>query len=117
MRDLICICCPKGCHLQVDIENGYTVIGNACQQGAEYGRNECIAPVRIVTSTVKITDGTIARCPVKTNRPVPKEKVFDVMVALDNIQLAAPVHAGQIILRDVAGADVIATRTIEPRAK
>ena len=25
MTDLICIVCPKGCHLKVDEENGYKV--------------------------------------------------------------------------------------------
>ena len=28
MTDLICIVCPKGCHLKVDEENGYKVTGN-----------------------------------------------------------------------------------------
>ena len=30
MKDLICIMCPKGCHLKVDEEHGYTVTGNRC---------------------------------------------------------------------------------------
>ena len=37
MKDLICIMCPKGCHLKVDEEHGYTVTGNRCPRGAEYG--------------------------------------------------------------------------------
>ena len=39
MTNLICITCPKGCHLTVDEENDYKVTGNACPRGAEYGRN------------------------------------------------------------------------------
>lgn len=113
MRNLICICCPRGCHLQVDIENDYAVTGHSCQQGAEYGRNECVAPVRTVTSTVKITGGTIPRCPVKTSRPVPKERIFDVMEAINHLRLMAPVQAGQVLLSDVAGADIIAARMID----
>ena len=34
MTDLICIVCPKGCHLKVDEENGYKVTGNGCPRGA-----------------------------------------------------------------------------------
>ena len=30
MKELICIVCPRGCHLHVDDENGYTVSGNSC---------------------------------------------------------------------------------------
>ena len=33
MRELICITCPKGCHLKVDEENDYKVTGNGCPRG------------------------------------------------------------------------------------
>ena len=52
MKDLICIMCPKGCHLKVDEEHGYTVTGNRCPRGAEYGHNELKNPTRVITSTV-----------------------------------------------------------------
>ena len=50
MTELICITCPKGCHLRVDEEKGFAVTGNSCPRGAEYGRNELQHPVRTVTS-------------------------------------------------------------------
>ena len=53
MRELICIVCPKGCHLQVDEENGCRVTGNACPRGAVYGREELLNPVRTVTTTMR----------------------------------------------------------------
>ena len=40
MTDLICIVCPKGCHLKVDEENGYKVTGNGCPRGAAYGEKD-----------------------------------------------------------------------------
>ena len=49
MKDLICIMCPKGCHLKVDEEHGYTVTGNRCPRGAEYGHNELKNPTRVIT--------------------------------------------------------------------
>ena len=50
----------------------------------------------------------------KTDRPVPKERIFDVMRALDGVELAAPVQVGQVVLTDVChtGANVVATRTM-----
>ena len=54
MRELICITCPKGCHLRVDEEKDYKVTGNGCPRGAVYGKKECTHPTRVVTSTVKI---------------------------------------------------------------
>ena len=54
MKELICIVCPRGCHLKVDEANDYAVTGNSCPRGAEYGRNECTHPTRVLTTTVKI---------------------------------------------------------------
>ena len=64
-REIICICCPRGCHLQVDPENDYNVTGNACPNGAAYGKEELTHPTRILTSTVRAEGGRYPRCPVK----------------------------------------------------
>ena len=40
IKEVICICCPRGCHLQVDPQKDYNVTGNACPNGAAYGREE-----------------------------------------------------------------------------
>ncbi len=114
MKELICIVCPRGCHLEVDEENGWAVTGNGCPRGARYGREELVNPRRVVTSTVRCTGGAHPRCPVKTDRPVPKGKIFEVMACLDGVKLAAPVHAGQVVVENVCGtlANVIATRDL-----
>ncbi len=103
MKELICIVCPKGCHLRVDEENEYAVSGNACPRGAEYGRSELLHPVRVVTSTVRLTGAAHRRCPVKTDGAVPKEAIFSVMEALRKLVLTAPVTAGDVVLENVAG--------------
>lgn len=114
MKELICIVCPKGCHLKVDEENGCSVTGNSCPRGAEYGKMELTHPTRVVTSTVRCQGGLYPRCPVKTDRAVPKELVFDVMKALEGVVLTAPVAVGQIVIENVcgAGANVVATRNL-----
>ena len=66
MKELICIVCPKGCHLKVDEENGYAVTGNSCPRGAEYGKKELVNPTRVITSTVKVEGGALRRVSVKT---------------------------------------------------
>lgn len=38
MKEVICTCCPQGCHLQVDEANDYKVTGNGCPNGIAYGR-------------------------------------------------------------------------------
>lgn len=116
MKELICICCPKGCHLQVDPQNDYAVTGNACPNGAAYGKEELTHPTRIITSTVCIAGGLYPRCPVKTEQPVPKKKMPDVMAALNTVRLQAPVRVGEVVLHDVCGTgvDVVATRNMPP---
>ena len=114
MTELICITCPKGCHLLVDEENGYTVTGNACPRGAEYGKNELLHPVRVVTSTVRLEGGACARLPVKTDRPVPKSEIFAVMQVLDTVTAQSPVKVGDILVSGVCGTDanIVATKTV-----
>ncbi len=114
MRELICIVCPNGCHLRVDEANGYTVTGNACPRGEEYGRNELLHPVRVLTGTVRLHGAALRRCPVKTNGAIPKEKLLEAAQALCGVDVRAPVHIGEVVLPDVCGTgvDVVATRNI-----
>lgn len=115
MKELICIVCPKGCHLQVDENNGYAVTGNACPRGEVYGKKELLSPTRTITSTVCITGAAISRLPVKTSTDIPKGKIFDAMALLDGLVLPAPVHMGDVIVPAIPGteAQFVATRTLE----
>lgn len=114
MKNLICIVCPRGCRLTVDEENGYAVTGNSCPRGAEYGKNEILNPVRTLTTTVRIESETMKLCPVRTEKPIPKGKMFEAVKVLSGIQLKAPVKTGDVALKDIlnTGADVIVTRNI-----
>lgn len=115
MRELTCIVCPKGCRLKVDEEHDWAVTGNSCPRGAEYGKAECIAPTRVVTSTVRIEGGTHRRIPVKTSGPIPKKDVFAAMALLDAVCLQAPVEAHVPVVRDIlgTGVDFITTRAMK----
>ena len=115
MKELICIVCPRGCHLQVDEANGYAVTGNACPRGADYAVQELNNPTRSLTSPVVLKGGLHRRLPVRTSCPIPKGSLMAVMSALDQIQAEAPVQAGQVLLSDICGtgADLIATRNAQ----
>ena len=113
MKEIICITCPKGCHLKVD-EESYAVTGNSCPRGAVYGANELRNPVRVVTSTV-VVEGPQRRLPVKTDRPIPKGKMFEVMDEIAKVRVTAPVSVGQILIANVAGTggNVVATKALD----
>ncbi len=115
MTELICITCPKGCHLKVDEENDYAVTGNSCPRGAEYGKNELKNPKRVITSTVRTNSNEHPRCPVKTAGAVAKGKMFDVMALLDDITLTAPIKVGDIVIENVldTGINIVACKNIE----
>lgn len=114
MKELICIVCPRGCHLQVDTENGYKVIGNACARGPAYAIEELTNPKRTVTSTVKIQNTHIPRLPVKTSADIPKQHIFDAMALLNDVVVSAPVCVGDVIIPNILnlGIDFIATRDL-----
>lgn len=114
MKELVCIVCPKGCRLHVDEENDFSVTGHSCPRGAEYGHNEIKNPTRVLTSTVRLEGGLYRRCPVKTDKAVPKRLLLDIMQALNAVSLNAPVKAGQVVLTNVCGTDanVIVTKNL-----
>ena len=112
--ELTCICCPVGCVLRCEIEGNEVrnVSGNGCKRGVEYAGQECIAPVRVVTGSVPVCGGELARVSVKTDAPVPKESIFDVVECLKKLHAEAPVKIGDILCADIAGtgANLVATR-------
>ena len=115
MTELICTTCPRGCHLQVDENNGFKVTGNACKRGEVYGYNEVTNPKRVITSTVRTASAEYPRCPVKTSEAVPKAKMFEIMKLLDDIKLDVPIKCGDIVIKNVldTGADFITCKDID----
>lgn len=116
IKKLTCINCPVGCSLKVEMdgENVICVSGNTCRRGEIYARKEVTNPTRIVTSTVKVVNGTSGTVSVKTKEDIPKEKIFVCVQALRGIEVQAPVHIGDVILENVAGTgvDIVATRNV-----
>ena len=115
MKELTCIGCQRGCTLKIECDgDGWSVTGNTCPRGDAYARREVTAPTRIVTTTVRVTGGTLPAVSCKTRSDIPKEKIFDVVRALKSVVVPAPVHIGQILLPDAAGTgvDVVATKDV-----
>lgn len=113
---LVCILCPLSCSLTVQESAGKIteVTGYTCKLGKEYAPQELLHPLRMVTTTVKMQGADITRLPVKTSRPIPKEKIFAFMQEIAPLIVNSPVVCGQVIKKNVAGADadLIATRSI-----
>lgn len=117
--NLICIACPMGCRVSIVKDDthslGYIVEGNTCKRGEVYAIKEVTAPARTLTSTVKIKNAKLCRLPVVTKGEIPKEKIFEAMDKLNNVELSAPIKKGTVIINNLvnSGVDLIATRSME----
>ena len=117
VKELICVNCPVGCRLTVEVENDQviSVSGNSCPRGEEYAKSECIRPARILTTTVGITGAIHRVLPVITEREIPLDMIMAAMDAVRGIKVEAPVKVGDVIAAYLLGTGVnlVASRSME----
>lgn len=115
MKQFICIVCPLSCNLKVEqLEDKINVTGNQCKRGEKFGIAEFTSPVRMITTTVKVENGSICRCPVISSSEVPKSELKNIVKELYTITVQCPIKRGDILVKNIndTGVDIIATRTI-----
>ena len=113
-KDLTCIVCPRGCTLTVTLdptraEPVISVAGEGCRRGVDYAVAECTHPTRTLTTTAPTVDGGVVPC--KTDRPIPRELLFEAMKVINSLSAPAKVRIGDVLLEDLlgTGARVVAT--------
>ena len=113
MKELTCIVCPRGCRLKVDDQ--MEVTGNACPRGKIYAVNELTNPTRTITSSIRVINRPYTLVSVKTDKPIPKNKMFDVMKEIDRLSVEAPTEIGQVVKENILGLDsnIIITKKID----
>lgn len=120
IREFPCVSCPLGCLLRVELEDGKIekIEGNRCPRGERYAREEITDPKRVLATSVKVLGGDYPLVSVRTDRPIPKRLISEIMEAVRKLCVEAPVEIGQVLLSNVAGteANLIATRRVLPRA-
>jgi CxxC motif-containing protein len=115
---VICITCPKGCRLDVTRE-GDTILSVdncGCKRGEEYVHAELKDPRRMVATTVKIRGSLHPLLPVYTAKPFPKPRIRELLTALQQVELSAPVAMGAVVVKDALGTgiDILASREMKP---
>ena len=103
-----------GCSVELTRE-GQTLLsvdGNTCKRGEDYVRRELTDPRRMVATTVKVKDGVHPLVPVYTEHAFPKPRIFELLDALRQVEIEAPVAMGQVVLANVldTNINVIASR-------
>lgn len=113
MKELTCIVCPRGCRLKVD--DDMNVTGNACPRGVKYAIQELTNPTRTVTSSIRVTNRPYTLVSVKTDNPIPKDKMFEVMKEIEKLSIDAPTRIGQVVKEKILGLDcnIVITKNID----
>jgi CxxC motif-containing protein len=116
VKEMVCIACPMACRLSVSVagDGGISVSGNRCPRGDAYGREEILAPRRIVTAVVPTGSPDFPCAPVRTEGPVPREAIPRLLQVLYGMVSPLPVKQGQVVIGDFEGARVVFTRTLPP---
>jgi len=99
------------------VEDGSSVLnvsGNQCPAGIEYAHEEMTNPTRNIATSVRVDGGEMPMLSVKTSRPIPKGAIMDVVRAIHQVKMQAPVAIGDVVLADAVGTgvDIVATRNV-----
>ena len=118
-KEIICTVCPMGCHVTVDGEGEQiaSVNGHTCKRGEQYATAEFAHPVRILTTAIKTDNPKIPVVAVRSEKPVPKEKMMDCMEVIRGCRVKAPVHTYDVLIENVCdtGINIISTSFV-PKA-
>jgi CxxC motif-containing protein len=80
-----------------------SVEGFTCPRGKKYAIDECTHPMRTVTTTARTDRGGVIA--VKTDKTIPKEKMFELMKEINRATVKLPARIGDIVLQNVVGTD------------
>ncbi|MHA1374439.1 MAG: DUF1667 domain-containing protein [Promethearchaeota archaeon] len=111
-----CIVCPTGCEIKTikDQNNEITFEGYTCERGLEYAKQEFYEPKRILTTTIRVENGFIPLIPVRTDKPILKDKLNETLMIIAQTVVSAPIKMGDVLIKDVlnTGANIIASRDL-----
>ena len=114
-KDIRCIICPTGCLVHVENINGELIIeGHSCKRGEVYAKDEFIAPKRILTTTMRVENGFLPLVPVRSDKPMPKDKLVETLKEIAKNQPKAPIKMGDILIENVLelNINIIASRDL-----
>ena len=73
--------------------------------------------MRNIATSVLVTGGELPLASVRLTKPIPKDRIFDVMTEIRKVHLTAPVEEGEVVISNVLGleSDVILTRSVDKK--
>ncbi len=111
-----CIVCPTGCEIQAKKGQKGNIVfeGYTCKRGLEYANQEFYEPKRILTTTIRVESGFLPLIPVRTDKPILKEKLSEALIEIAKTKVNAPIKMGEILIENILGleSNVIASRNL-----
>ena len=109
-----CTTCPSECLLTVEMERDadgtvvevHSVTGNSCPRGDKFAHQELTCPMRVLTTTVAVSDGDEALLPVRTAEAIPLALHAQAMDLIRSLVLDAPIHMGDIVLENLLDTNI-----------
>jgi len=114
----VCIICPVSCPVEVEWTNEDGVISiknHLCKLANDYVASELFDPRRTMTTSMPVDGGDWPLVSVRTNPPLPKDRMLEAMDEIIGRRVQAPVKVGDVLIPDLlgTGSDVVATRNVK----
>ena len=110
-----CIVCPTGCQIQAMSKGSEIVFeGYTCERGLEYAKQEYFEPKRILTTTIRVENGFLPLIPVRSDKPILREKLGVALIEIAKTQVSAPIEMGDILIENILGLEshIVASRNL-----
>ena len=115
-KEITCTVCPRGCAITADVADQQIVSieGYGCKRGLSFAEAEITHPVRLLTTTVRVTGAKEELLPVRSRTAIPREKLMDCMNVIRTITVHAPIAQRDVIVADICGTgvDIIASKSV-----
>lgn len=114
-KSLICIVCPNGCKLQIEMDEkrNISVSGNRCNRGVEFANTELTSPTRSITTTAATNLPEMPFLPVRTLGEIPKSDINRSLKELASIVVTSKVKCGDVIMENLAGTGIAVIATLD----
>lgn len=115
-----CVGCQLRCRLLVTVEDEtvQSVSGNRCKRALDLARRRLKARVAEFLLQLRVLGGCAARVEARATEPVTADVARAIGAAVRSASVAAPVTAGDVLIRDAAGLgiDLVAIEDVQASA-
>lgn len=109
-----CTTCPSECLLTMEVKrdaDGHvaevrSVTGNSCPRGDKFAHQELTCPMRVLTTTVAVSNGDEALLPVRTADAIPLTLHAQAMDLIRGVVVDVPIRMGDVVLENLLDTNI-----------